>query len=87
MTNRQLLGRVLLGATALAAASIATPASAQRVDQIIAFGDSYADDGNAIAMLLASPFVPAARSCSSSSSILQAVFPAAPITSILCPSC
>ena len=60
MTNRQLLARVLLGASALAAASIAAPASAQRVDQIIAFGDSYADDGNAIAMLLASPFVPAA---------------------------
>jgi len=46
MTNRQLLGRAFLGATALAAASIAAPASAQRVDQIIAFGDSLADDGN-----------------------------------------
>ena len=60
MTNRHLLGRALLGATALAATSIATPAAAQHIDNIIAFGDSYADDGNALAMLLASPFVPAA---------------------------
>ena len=47
MTNRRLIGRALLGATALAATSIASPAAAQRVDSIIAFGDSYADDGNA----------------------------------------
>ena len=46
MTNRHPLGRALLGATALAAASIAAPASAQHVDEIIAFGDSLADDGN-----------------------------------------
>jgi outer membrane lipase/esterase len=57
---RRSVGSALLGATALAATSIAAPASAQRVDQIVAFGDSYADDGNAIAMLLASPFVPPA---------------------------
>jgi phospholipase/lecithinase/hemolysin/uncharacterized protein YhjY with autotransporter beta-barrel domain len=55
MTNRNLLGRALLGATALAAASIAAPASAQRVDQIIAFGDSLADDGNLFQIL---PVVP-----------------------------
>ena len=60
MNVRRLLGRGFLGATALAAISIATPASAQHIDGIVAFGDSYADDGNAIAMLLASPFVPAA---------------------------
>lgn len=38
----------LLATTAvlLAGASIAAPAQAQRVDRIIAFGDSYADDGN-----------------------------------------
>ena len=46
MTTRRLLGRTFLGATFLAAASIAAPASAQRVDNIVAFGDSYADDGN-----------------------------------------
>jgi outer membrane lipase/esterase len=55
MTNRQLLGRAFLGATALAAASIATPASAQRVDEIIAFGDSLADDGNLFQILPAVP--------------------------------
>jgi phospholipase/lecithinase/hemolysin/uncharacterized protein YhjY with autotransporter beta-barrel domain len=55
MTNRHLLGRTLLGATALAAASTAAPASAQRVDQIIAFGDSLADDGNLFQIL---PVVP-----------------------------
>lgn len=38
----------LLAATVLAASAIcfATPAAAQRVDSITAFGDSYADDGN-----------------------------------------
>ena len=57
MTIRRLLGRGLLGATALAAISVGTSASAQHVDSIVAFGDSYADDGNAIQLLLASPFV------------------------------
>ncbi|HEU0284924.1 MAG TPA: autotransporter domain-containing protein [Sphingomicrobium sp.] len=47
MTNRRLIGRALLGATALAAFAAAMPAAAQRVDSITAFGDSYADDGNA----------------------------------------
>ena len=55
MTNRHLLGRALLGASALAAASIAAPASAQRVDEIVAFGDSLADDGNLFQIL---PVVP-----------------------------
>lgn len=55
MTNRRLLGRSLLCATAFAASSIATPAAAQRVDQIIAFGDSLADDGNLFQIL---PVVP-----------------------------
>ena len=56
--NRRTLGRGFLGATALAALSISTPGTAQHVDSIVAFGDSYADDGNAIAMLLANPLVP-----------------------------
>jgi len=51
MTTRGLVCRTLLGATALAAASIATPAAAQRVDSITAFGDSYADDGNLFQIL------------------------------------
>jgi phospholipase/lecithinase/hemolysin/uncharacterized protein YhjY with autotransporter beta-barrel domain len=69
MTKRH-VGRAFLGATALAAATIAAPASAQRIDEIIAFGDSYADDGNAIALLLASPFVPPATKLQ-----LQQVYP------------
>lgn len=36
----------LLGATAFATL-VAAPASAQRVERIVAFGDSYVDDGNA----------------------------------------
>ena len=55
MTNRRLLGRVLLGASALAATAIATPAAAQRVDTITAFGDSYADEGNAFQLGYANP--------------------------------
>lgn len=42
MTNCRLLALSLLVASALTA----TPAAAQRVDHIVAFGDSYADDGN-----------------------------------------
>ena len=39
-------------AASLAALAIATaPASAQRVDRIVAFGDSYADDGNLFELL------------------------------------
>ncbi len=39
--------KALLCASAIGVASLAaTPASAQRVDRIVAFGDSYADDGN-----------------------------------------
>jgi outer membrane autotransporter protein len=60
MHNRRLIGRAFLGATALAAICVASPAAAQHIDNIVAFGDSYADDGNAITMLLASPFVPPA---------------------------
>jgi outer membrane lipase/esterase len=46
MLIQRLGARALLAATALAACSIAAPASAQRVDRIVAFGDSYADTGN-----------------------------------------
>jgi phospholipase/lecithinase/hemolysin len=42
ITNRLFAG-ALFAATALTAAA---PASAQRIDRIVAFGDSYADDGN-----------------------------------------
>ncbi|WP_395623210.1 autotransporter domain-containing protein [Sphingomonas daechungensis] len=46
MTTRRIFGRSLLCASALAATLTATPAMAQHVDSITAFGDSYADDGN-----------------------------------------
>jgi uncharacterized protein YhjY with autotransporter beta-barrel domain/phospholipase/lecithinase/hemolysin len=56
MINRRLLAATLLGATAL---GLAAPAEAQRVTRIVSFGDSYADTGNAVQLLLASPLVPA----------------------------
>ena len=43
MIRSRLFAASLLAASAL---TVATPAHAQRVDQIVAFGDSYADDGN-----------------------------------------
>src|SRR5512139_151795 len=47
MRNRRLFALSLLAASALTA----TPAAAQRVDSIVAFGDSYADDGNLFQIL------------------------------------
>lgn len=44
MTKTRLFTAALLSASAM---TVATPASAQRVDRIVAVGDSYADDGNA----------------------------------------
>ena len=50
--------RALIGVSAIAITALgATPAAAQRVDRIIAFGDSYADDGNAFELGLVSPSV------------------------------
>lgn len=46
------IGAVLLAATSL---TIATPAAAQRIDRIVAFGDSYADDGNAFQLGYSNP--------------------------------
>jgi outer membrane autotransporter protein len=40
------ISKVLLAASALAAIALPAPAAAQRIDHIVAFGDSYADDGN-----------------------------------------
>ena len=46
----------LLATTIIAAAAIAaTPAQAQRVDRIVAFGDSYADDGNLFELIGVDP--------------------------------
>ncbi len=47
MKNCRLIALSLLAASALTA----TPAAAQRVDNIVAFGDSYADDGNLFQIL------------------------------------
>ena len=54
MTNSRLIALSLLAATALTA----TPAAAQRVDKIVAFGDSYADDGNLFQILGVTPTPP-----------------------------
>jgi outer membrane lipase/esterase len=51
MTKRRFWGRVLAGAAIGFTAVCATAASAQRVDRIVAFGDSYADTGNLFALL------------------------------------
>ena len=42
---------LLCAALSVAALAAATPASAQRVTRIVAFGDSYADDGNLFQLL------------------------------------
>jgi phospholipase/lecithinase/hemolysin/uncharacterized protein YhjY with autotransporter beta-barrel domain len=49
----RLICRALIGASALALAAV--PAAAQRVDRIVAFGDSYADDNNALQLGLIPP--------------------------------
>jgi uncharacterized protein YhjY with autotransporter beta-barrel domain/phospholipase/lecithinase/hemolysin len=54
MKNCRLFALSLLAASALTA----TPAAAQRVDQIVAFGDSYADDGNLFQIIGTTPPAP-----------------------------
>src|SRR5687767_2505676 len=53
MTKCRLFAASLLAASALTAA----PAAAQRVDRIVAVGDSYADDGN-LFQILGGPLPP-----------------------------
>jgi outer membrane lipase/esterase len=48
MTRSRLFAASLLAASAL---TVATPAQAQRIDNIVAFGDSYVDDGNLFQIL------------------------------------
>ena len=57
MINNRLSAGALLAATAL---TCATPAAAQRIDRIVAFGDSFADDNNATSLILGNPATPAA---------------------------
>ena len=66
MTKCRLLALSLLAASALTA----TPAAAQRVDRIVAFGDSLADTGNALQLLLSNPATPPALKAQ-----LQALYP------------
>lgn len=47
--------RALACVSLVALAAAATPASAQQIDRIIAFGDSYTDTGNAFALGYANP--------------------------------
>jgi phospholipase/lecithinase/hemolysin/uncharacterized protein YhjY with autotransporter beta-barrel domain len=49
------LSRTLTCASLLSLALSATPAAAQQIDRIVAFGDSYADTGNAFALGYANP--------------------------------
>jgi len=53
--NRRRLSRVLACASLLPLVALAAPAGAQQIDRIIAFGDSYADTGNAFALGYANP--------------------------------
>src|SRR5437763_8814245 len=55
MSNRRRFRRVLAGAATAALMTGAAAASAQRVDRIVAFGDSYADTGNVFALLGINP--------------------------------
>ena len=57
MTTRT-LRNALVAATALTL--FAAPAAAQQIDRIVAFGDSYADTGNANAIVIANPATPPA---------------------------
>jgi len=54
MKDCRLIALPLLAASALTA----TPAAAQRVDNIVAFGDSYADDGNLFQIVGTTPPAP-----------------------------
>jgi phospholipase/lecithinase/hemolysin len=55
MRHRRNVTRALVGASAIAFATLSSPAAAQRVDRIVAFGDSYADQDNAQQLGLISP--------------------------------
>ena len=53
------VARCLISVSAAALAALPAPAAAQHVDRIVAFGDSYADTGIAIATMLNDPTAPA----------------------------
>ena len=55
MPNRRTFVRAFLASSALALAALPTPASAQHITRIVAFGDSYADQDNALQLGLITP--------------------------------
>jgi len=56
---RRSIVRCLLSASGIGLAAASVPASAQQIDRIVAFGDSYADTGIAIDTILGDPLAPA----------------------------
>jgi outer membrane lipase/esterase len=55
LMNRRHVSRALACASLLPLAVLSTPAEAQQISRIVAFGDSYADTGNAFALGYANP--------------------------------
>ena len=53
--NRRRISRAFACASLIALVALSSPASAQQVGRIVAFGDSYADIGNAFALGYANP--------------------------------
>jgi len=51
----KVIGRVLTCASLAAITVLSTPAAGQQIDRIVAFGDSYTDQGNAFALGYANP--------------------------------
>ena len=74
--SRVILRRALACASLITIAAVATPASAQQIDRIVVFGNSYADTGNALSGSPASTPLPTQGLHD------QPVFPAAPTISI-----
>nr|WP_294849737.1 autotransporter domain-containing protein [uncultured Sphingomonas sp.] len=65
--TKTFIGAALVGASMLA---FTTPATAQRIDRVVSFGDSYADTGNAFKVIMNDPLVPAGTKAQ-----LQQVYP------------
>src|SRR3954447_14227992 len=54
MNHRRIL-RAFASVSLMSIAAVASPAAAQQIQRIVAFGDSYADTGNAFALGYANP--------------------------------
>lgn len=53
--NRRRISRALACASLISLGALGSPVAAQQIDRIVAFGDSYADTGNAFALGYANP--------------------------------